>query len=191
MREISLKCDSVSWYIWVLLNWMLVANPVTVATTICFHGCQSWALVSENGGWACQNPFKPQAEIFFSLQSKVMCHCMVCKCVQVLRSFQEDLYYSLYLDNGSVPPLSVSDSLTQCQSHSILYWDHWGTFFIIVCSHHCIIGILLQSASLSIALFLYTQSLMCRNSQLDAVIYMLCSYYLLKCASCCLQHRIE
>lgn len=36
----------------VLLNWMDVVNPVTVATTICCHGCQSWALGSENGRWA-------------------------------------------------------------------------------------------------------------------------------------------
>lgn len=40
----------------------------SVATTIqCCHGCQSWALVSENGRWACQSQFKPQACFFLSL----------------------------------------------------------------------------------------------------------------------------
>lgn len=40
---------------------------------------------------------------FRSLHSKAMRHRSVCKCVRVQRSFQEDLYYSLYLDNGPGP----------------------------------------------------------------------------------------
>lgn len=67
----------------VLLNRMRVVNPVTVATTICCHGCQSWALVSENGGWACQTPFKPQAGIFFLYKVKL---CAIVEYVSVYKS---------------------------------------------------------------------------------------------------------
>lgn len=84
-----------------LLNWIDAVNPVTVATTICCHGCQTWVLVFGKGSSACQNPFKPQAGISLPLLAIVMCWCRLW-CIRLQRCFQQELYYSLHLDNGPV-----------------------------------------------------------------------------------------
>lgn len=134
LRQIWLRCNSHSTGMFCVAELDGCGKSSdSVATTIqgC-HGCQSRALVSENGRRACQTPFKPQAGISFSnsLHSRAMCHHSVWECVRVQRSSQDDLYYSLYLDNGPVPffPSDLwctSRAALREQSVQRLHKKHW------------------------------------------------------------------
>lgn len=81
LTEIWLRCTSQpAWMYCVAELDGCRKSSDSVATTIqgC-HGCQSWALVSENGRWACQTSFKPQAGIFppFFLHTVKLCTIIV------------------------------------------------------------------------------------------------------------------
>lgn len=110
---------------------------------------------------------------FFSLQSKAMCHCRACKCVQDQGAFRRICIIHCTLIMDQFP-------LLLCQIVSL----HSVLRPLRKILHFCLQSALNYRDIAPVSIFIHGSASIYK-------IHMLCSYYLLKCARCCLQHRIE